>query len=89
MHIVGVGTVHPAGCYTKSECLEAFERSTWFTRLDKRAHFVARTVLQRENGIDARRLLEAALADDAAPGRCWLSSFGSGFSCPGALLEVQ
>jgi alkylresorcinol/alkylpyrone synthase len=56
MHIVGIGTAHPVGRYTKSECLEAFERSTWFTRLDERAHFVARTVLRRENGIDARRL---------------------------------
>jgi alkylresorcinol/alkylpyrone synthase len=34
-------------------------------------------------------VLEAALADDAAPGWWWLSSFGAGFSCHGALLEVQ
>jgi len=32
---------------------------------------------------------EAALADDPAPGRWWLSSFGAGFSCHGALLGVQ
>jgi alkylresorcinol/alkylpyrone synthase len=34
-------------------------------------------------------VLDAALADDAAPGWWWLSSFGAGFSCHGALLEVQ
>jgi alkylresorcinol/alkylpyrone synthase len=34
-------------------------------------------------------VLEAALADDAAGGWWWLSSFGAGFSCHGALLEVQ
>jgi alkylresorcinol/alkylpyrone synthase len=34
-------------------------------------------------------VLEAALADHAAPGWWWLSSFGAGFSCHGALLEVQ
>lgn len=33
-------------------------------------------------------VLEAALADHAAPGWWWLSSFGAGFSCHGALLEV-
>jgi alkylresorcinol/alkylpyrone synthase len=34
-------------------------------------------------------VLEAALADDAPPGWWWLSSFGAGFSCHGALLAVQ
>jgi predicted naringenin-chalcone synthase len=34
-------------------------------------------------------VLQAALADGAAPGWWWLSSFGAGFSCHGALLEVQ
>ena len=33
-------------------------------------------------------VLQAALADDAPPGRWWLSSFGAGFSCHGALLQV-
>ena len=33
-------------------------------------------------------VLEAALADDAPPGWWWLSAFGAGFSCHGALLEV-
>ena len=34
-------------------------------------------------------VLEAALDDEAAPGWWWLSSFGAGFSCHGALLEVR
>jgi alkylresorcinol/alkylpyrone synthase len=33
-------------------------------------------------------VLQAALRDDAAPGWWWMSSFGAGFSCHGALLEV-
>src|SRR5512140_2113407 len=56
MHILGVGTATPPGRYTKAECLAAFESSDWFARLDDRAHLIARTVLQRDNGIDARRL---------------------------------
>ncbi|HEX5046184.1 MAG TPA: 3-oxoacyl-[acyl-carrier-protein] synthase III C-terminal domain-containing protein [Gammaproteobacteria bacterium] len=33
-------------------------------------------------------VLEAALADEARAGWWWMSSFGAGFSCHGALLEV-
>jgi len=33
-------------------------------------------------------VLEAALADDARAGWWWMSSFGAGFSCHGALLKV-
>ena len=56
MHIAGVGTASPPARYTKAECLRAFEQSNWFARLDGRAHLIARTVLQRDNGIEARRL---------------------------------
>jgi predicted naringenin-chalcone synthase len=56
MHILGVGTSTPQTRYTKAECLVAFEKSAWFARLDDRAHLIARTVLQRDNGIEARRL---------------------------------
>ena len=63
MHIVAVGTASPAARYTKGECLAAFERSDWFARLDARAHLVARTVLQRDNGIETRRLAVDTLAD--------------------------
>jgi len=34
-------------------------------------------------------VLEAALADGAPAGWWWLSSFGAGFSCHGALLRVE
>jgi predicted naringenin-chalcone synthase len=34
-------------------------------------------------------VLEAALAEDAPPGWWWMSSFGAGFSCHGALLKVS
>ena len=54
--IIGVGTSSPATRYTKAECLLAFRESSWYGKLDARARFVAHTVLQRDNGIDERRL---------------------------------
>jgi predicted naringenin-chalcone synthase len=54
--ISGVGTAAPATRYTKAECLLAFRESSWYEKLDARARFVAHTVLQRDNGIDERRL---------------------------------
>ena len=56
MYFRGIGTATPPNRYTKAQCLEAFEQSDWYQLLDTRAHFIARTVLQRDNGIDARRL---------------------------------
>jgi predicted naringenin-chalcone synthase len=56
MYFRGVGTATPPAYYTKTECLLAFQQSEWFSRLNARAHFVARTVLQRDNGIESRRL---------------------------------
>jgi alkylresorcinol/alkylpyrone synthase len=56
MFIQSVGTANPPRRYTKAQCLEAFEKSEWFSRLDARSHLIARTVLQRDNGIEARRL---------------------------------
>ncbi len=56
MYIVGLGTATPPGRFSKAECLAAFQRSDWFGRLDTRAHLIASTVLQRDNGIEARRL---------------------------------
>lgn len=56
MYFRGLGTATPSARYTKEECLDAFQRSKWFARLDARAHVVARTVLQRDNGMQARRL---------------------------------
>ena len=63
MCFLGTGTATPAARYTKAECLEAFQNSDWFERLDARAHFVARSVLQRNNGIEARRLAVGTLAE--------------------------
>ncbi len=56
MQFRGIGTATPAARYTKAQCLAAFERSDWYARLDARSHLVARTVLQRDNGIESRRL---------------------------------
>ena len=61
MYFRGIGTATPPARYTKAECLEAFQRSDWFARLDARSHFIARTVLQRDNGIEARRLALGSL----------------------------
>ncbi|MDB5939738.1 MAG: Chalcone and stilbene synthase domain protein [Polaromonas sp.] len=63
MFFLGTGTATPASRYTKADCLDAFQHSDWFERLDARAHLVARTVLQRDNGIEARRLAVDSLAD--------------------------
>ena len=63
MHFVGIGTATPERRYTKAECWAAFESSDWFSRLDSRAHLVARTVLLRDNGIEARRLAVDTLAE--------------------------
>ena len=63
MYIRGIGTATPAARYTKAECLAAFQDSEWFGRLDARSHLIARTVLQRDNGIEARRLAVTSLAE--------------------------
>ena len=63
MFINGIGTAVPATRYTKAQCLEAFQQSAWFSRLDGRAHYVAQSVLRRDNGIEARRLALDSLAD--------------------------
>ncbi len=63
MYFRGIGTSTPPARYTKADCLDAFQRSDWFARLDVRSHFIARTVLQRDNGIEARRLAVDCLSD--------------------------
>jgi predicted naringenin-chalcone synthase len=63
MFIRGIGTATPPSRFTKAECLAAFQRSDWFAKLDTRSHLIARTVLQRDNGIEARRLALDALDD--------------------------
>lgn len=63
MYLSAIGTATPANRYTKAECLDAFERSAWLAKLDARSHLIARTVLRRDNGIEARRLAVESLAD--------------------------
>ena len=61
MFFCGIGTATPPARFTKAECLAAFQRSDWYARLDTRSHLIARTVLQRDNGIEARRLALGSL----------------------------
>jgi alkylresorcinol/alkylpyrone synthase len=56
MYLNAVGIALPPRRYSKAECWEAFLKSQWFSRLDGRAHTLARAVLGRENGIDERWL---------------------------------
>ena len=63
MYFRGIGTATPPERYTKAQCLQGFENSDWFNRLDARAHFIARSVLQRDNGIASRRLAIDSLDD--------------------------
>lgn len=56
MFFNGIGTATPTNRYTKADCLDAFQKSEWYKRLDIRSHYIARTVLQRDNGIEARWL---------------------------------
>ena len=63
MYFRGIGTATPAARYTKAECLRAFRDSAWYGRLDSRSHLIANIVLQRDNGIEARRLAVDDLAE--------------------------
>lgn len=63
MHLQSVGTASPPKRYTKAQCLAAFEKSDWYARLSGRSHLIAKTVLQRNNGIEARRLAVDSLDD--------------------------
>jgi alkylresorcinol/alkylpyrone synthase len=63
MFVRGLGTAYPERRYTKAECLEAFQRSAWFEKLDRRARAVAEVVLTGDNGIDTRHLALESLAE--------------------------
>src|SRR5580765_7752477 len=63
MFVRGLGIAIPSRRYTKAQCLEAFERSDWFARLDSRSHMIARLVLQRDHGIESRHLALESLDD--------------------------
>ncbi|MCJ7453635.1 MAG: hypothetical protein MUO39_14340, partial [Steroidobacteraceae bacterium] len=66
MYFSGLGTATPTTRYTKAECLAAFHDSEWFGRLGARSHLIARTVLQRDNGIETRHLALDSLAESFA-----------------------
>jgi predicted naringenin-chalcone synthase len=66
MYFSGLGTATPTTRYSKAECLTAFQRSDWLGRLDARSHLIARTVLQRDNGIETRHLALDSLAESFA-----------------------
>jgi alkylresorcinol/alkylpyrone synthase len=63
MYFRGIGTATPPARYTKADCLGAFQQSDWFARLDARSHFIASTVLQRDNGMETRQLAVETLGD--------------------------
>src|SRR5450755_3667520 len=63
MFVNGIGTATPTARYTKAQCWDAFQSSEWFARLDARARAVVKTVLERDNGIEARRLSLGSLAE--------------------------
>ncbi len=61
MFINGLGTANPPQRYGKSDCLDAFKKSEWFLKLDRRSHMIADTVLTKDNGIDTRSLAVSSL----------------------------
>lgn len=42
--------------YTRHECWKSFEASDWFRRLGERSRALVKLILQRDNGMEARRL---------------------------------
>jgi alkylresorcinol/alkylpyrone synthase len=69
--------------------LLALQESLGITQHDTRW---SESVLREYGNLSSASLffvLEAALADSAPTGNWWMSSFGAGFSCHGALLEVS
>ena len=63
MYVKAVGTALPRRRFTKADCWHAFTHSSWFERLDARAHVVAKAVLSHDNGIDERWLSVDTLAE--------------------------
>ena len=74
MYFSGIGTATPVNRYTKLECLDAFQKSNWYEKLDIRSHFILRNVLQRDNGIESRRLAINSLDEvfNIDPNTLWL-----------------
>ncbi len=56
MYLSAIGTALPERRYDKRACWDAFTGSEWFGRLTERSTAIAKLVLTRDNGIEARRL---------------------------------
>ena len=63
MFLNAIGTALPERRYSKEDCWQAFAQSEWFDRLSSRAHAVAKSVLRRDNGIEARWLAVESLEE--------------------------
>jgi len=63
MFVKAVGLALPECRYTKRECWDAFAASDWIERLTPRSRAIAKTVLQRDNGIETRYLSVASLEE--------------------------
>jgi len=61
MFLNAIGTAVPQRRYTKADCWDAFSTSEWFDRLDPRSRALAKIVLTRNNGIEARHLAVTSL----------------------------
>lgn len=77
--------MHPGG----RDVLNALETQMGLSREDLR---FSAAVLREYGNLSSASVyfvMEKALQEDAASGAWWLSSFGAGFSCHGALLQVE
>ncbi len=63
MYLNAIGTALPEKRYTKRECLDAFNASDWFARLDARSRAITKLVLTRDNGIEERWLSVESLEE--------------------------
>jgi alkylresorcinol/alkylpyrone synthase len=77
--------LHPGG----RDVLAAVTEKLGLRETDVRG---SRAVLEEYGNLSSPSVffvLQAALADSIADGYWWMSSFGAGFSCHGALLKVE
>jgi alkylresorcinol/alkylpyrone synthase len=77
--------LHPGGRDVLAALRDSFGLSTHETRWSD-------SVLRAHGNLSSSSVffvLDAALNDSAPSGPWWMSSFGAGFSCHGALLEVE
>lgn len=63
MFITGLGTATPPKRYTQSECWEAAQSATQFSRLNLRSRAILKKVLRGDNGIDSRHLALDSLTE--------------------------